>query len=90
MHDTKIGAGSCHTYHDYKIQRLQRMEDRSFSLFFGNTGTNQISLRQTSLPASRTQRAWLSWAGSPDRVIPGHDALQFQRFPTEGRIAKIR
>jgi len=29
-------------------------------------------------------------SGSPDRVIPGHDALQFQKYPTEGRIAKIK
>ena len=29
-------------------------------------------------------------AGSAERVIPGHDALQFQNFPTEGRIARIR
>jgi hypothetical protein len=31
-------------------------------------------------------------AGSVDRVIPGHDALQFQKFPTteNGRIAKIK
>jgi glyoxylase-like metal-dependent hydrolase (beta-lactamase superfamily II) len=29
-------------------------------------------------------------AGSADRVVPGHDALQFQKFPTEGRIAKIK
>jgi hypothetical protein len=29
-------------------------------------------------------------AGSPDRVVPGHDILQFQRFPTQGRIAKIK
>lgn len=29
-------------------------------------------------------------AGSADRVVPGHDPLQFQKFPTEGRIAKIR
>lgn len=30
--------------------------------------------------------------GNPDRVIPGHDALQFQKFPTnaDGRIAKIK
>jgi glyoxylase-like metal-dependent hydrolase (beta-lactamase superfamily II) len=28
--------------------------------------------------------------GDPDRVIPGHDALQFQKFPTEGRVAKIK
>jgi hypothetical protein len=29
-------------------------------------------------------------AGSPDRVIPGHDALQFQKFPTVGRVATIK
>ncbi|GMV06861.1 MAG: MBL fold metallo-hydrolase [Gemmatimonadota bacterium] len=29
-------------------------------------------------------------AGSPARVVPGHDPLQFQRFPTEGRVARIR
>ena len=28
--------------------------------------------------------------GSFDRVIPGHDALQFQKFPTEGRVARIK
>jgi glyoxylase-like metal-dependent hydrolase (beta-lactamase superfamily II) len=30
--------------------------------------------------------------GNPDRVIPGHDALQFQKFPTSanGRVAKIK
>jgi glyoxylase-like metal-dependent hydrolase (beta-lactamase superfamily II) len=29
-------------------------------------------------------------AGNPDRVIPGHDAAQFQKYPTTGRIAKIK
>jgi len=28
--------------------------------------------------------------GNPDRVIPGHDASQFQKYPTQGRIAKIK
>jgi glyoxylase-like metal-dependent hydrolase (beta-lactamase superfamily II) len=28
--------------------------------------------------------------GDPDRVIPGHDALQFQKYRTVGRIAKIK
>ena len=28
--------------------------------------------------------------GSPDRVIPGHDALQFLKYPSEGRVAKIK
>lgn len=29
-------------------------------------------------------------AGAKERVVPGHDFLQFQRFPTNGRIAKIK
>ena len=29
-------------------------------------------------------------AGSVERVVPGHDPLQFQRFPTRGRVALIR
>ncbi len=29
-------------------------------------------------------------AGSLDCVIPGCDALQFQKFPTQGRIATIK
>lgn len=28
-------------------------------------------------------------AGSPGRVIPGHDPLQFERFPAAGRVARI-
>lgn len=30
--------------------------------------------------------------GSPDRVIPGHDAVEFEKYPTsaDGRIAKIK
>jgi glyoxylase-like metal-dependent hydrolase (beta-lactamase superfamily II) len=28
--------------------------------------------------------------GNPDRVLPGHDAAQFQKYPTTGRIAKIK
>jgi glyoxylase-like metal-dependent hydrolase (beta-lactamase superfamily II) len=42
-------------------------------------------------PANIAQQArMISLAGSPDRVIPGHDALQFQRFPTEERVATIK
>jgi len=29
-------------------------------------------------------------AGSTDRVIPGHDPLQFQRYPATGRVARLR
>jgi glyoxylase-like metal-dependent hydrolase (beta-lactamase superfamily II) len=36
------------------------------------------------------QSRMIQLAGSPDRVVPGHDLLEFQKFPTTGRIATIR
>jgi glyoxylase-like metal-dependent hydrolase (beta-lactamase superfamily II) len=36
------------------------------------------------------QSRMIQLAGSPDRVVPGHDALQFEKFPTVGRVATIR
>ncbi len=36
------------------------------------------------------QERMVKLAGSPDRVVPGHDALQFQKFSTSGRVARIR
>jgi glyoxylase-like metal-dependent hydrolase (beta-lactamase superfamily II) len=38
----------------------------------------------------RNQERMIRLAGGVDRVVPGHDALQFERFPAKGRIAKIR
>jgi glyoxylase-like metal-dependent hydrolase (beta-lactamase superfamily II) len=38
----------------------------------------------------KNQGRMVELAGSVDRVIPGHDARQFERFPTQGRIAVIR
>jgi hypothetical protein len=29
-------------------------------------------------------------AGAASRVVPGHDALQFTRFETKGRVATVR
>ncbi len=36
------------------------------------------------------QARMIQLAGSPDRVVPGHDILQFQKFPTKGRVATIK
>jgi glyoxylase-like metal-dependent hydrolase (beta-lactamase superfamily II) len=36
------------------------------------------------------QSRMIELAGSADRVVPGHDPLQFQKFPTTGRVAKIK
>jgi glyoxylase-like metal-dependent hydrolase (beta-lactamase superfamily II) len=42
-------------------------------------------------PANIAQQSrMIQLAGSRDRVIPGHDALQFQKFPTQGRVARIK
>jgi glyoxylase-like metal-dependent hydrolase (beta-lactamase superfamily II) len=38
----------------------------------------------------QAQERMIQLAGSVDRVVPGHDALQFQKFPAEGRVAKIK
>ena len=38
----------------------------------------------------KNQARMMELAGSIDRVIPGHDALQFQKFPTQGRIVRIK
>lgn len=38
----------------------------------------------------RNQARMVQLAGSAERVVPGHDPRQFDKFPTQGRIAKIR
>jgi hypothetical protein len=38
----------------------------------------------------KNQARMIELAGSAERVVPGHDMLQFQKFPTEGRVAKIK
>ena len=36
------------------------------------------------------QARMIELASSADRVVPGHDTLQFQKFPTRGRVATIK
>jgi glyoxylase-like metal-dependent hydrolase (beta-lactamase superfamily II) len=36
------------------------------------------------------QARMIQLAGSVDRIVPGHDILQFQKFPTVGRVATIK
>jgi len=38
----------------------------------------------------KNQERMIQLAGSIDRVVPGHDALQFQKFPAHDRIATIK
>lgn len=32
----------------------------------------------------------IALAGTPDRIVPGHDVQQFKRFATNGRVARIK
>jgi glyoxylase-like metal-dependent hydrolase (beta-lactamase superfamily II) len=43
--------------------------------------------REANLAA---QQRMIKLAGSIRRVVPGHDMRQFERYPTAGRVAKIR
>jgi glyoxylase-like metal-dependent hydrolase (beta-lactamase superfamily II) len=46
---------------------------------------------EADYPANiKNQERMIQLAGSADRVVPGHDALQFQKFPTQGRVAQIK
>jgi hypothetical protein len=46
---------------------------------------------EADLPGNlQQQERMVALAGSPDRVVPGHDPLQFQKFPTVGRVVKIK
>ena len=46
---------------------------------------------ESDYPANlANQKRMIELAGSVDRVIPGHDALQTQKYPTEGRITRIK
>lgn len=38
----------------------------------------------------KNQERMIQLAGSIDRVIPGHDLLQFEKFPTQGRVATLK
>lgn len=38
----------------------------------------------------KNQERMVQLAGSVDRVVPGHDALQFKKFPSQGRVATIK
>ena len=53
-------------------------------------GKSSATFSEADFPASIVaQKRMIELAGSVDRVVPGHDALQFKKFKTEGRITQI-
>ncbi len=92
----RVYTGARHTY---ASQYLRVEGNPPFVLASDNCYLyRNLAARAASATFSEDDRAgnlaaqarMIELVGSPDRVVPGHDALQFQRFPTEGRITKIK
>jgi len=53
-------------------------------------GVASATFSDADRPANlAAQKRMVTLAGARDRVIPGHDPRQFERFPAEGRVARI-
>lgn len=85
--------------HTFASQYLLVEGDESFVLASDNvylyrnleesaaSATFSVEDRPANIAA---QERMAELAGSANRIVPGHDALQFERFETSGRIAKIK
>ena len=92
----RVYTGARHTF---ASQYIRVAGDPAFVLasdncyLYRNLAEHKASATFTEAdrPANlRNQERMIALAGSADRVVPGHDPKQFERFPTQGRIAKIR
>ena len=92
----RVYTGARHTY---ASQYLRVEGNPTFVLASDNCYLyRNIAARAASATFSEADHAaniaaqtrMIELAGSADRVVPGHDTLQFQKFPAEGRIAKIK
>jgi glyoxylase-like metal-dependent hydrolase (beta-lactamase superfamily II) len=86
--------------HTYASQYIRVAGSPSFVLasdncyLYRNLDT-KAPIAQTFSEADRAQNVaafdrMIVLAGARERVIPGHDPLQFERFPTKGRVARIK
>ena len=85
--------------HTYASQYLRVEGSPSFVLasdncyLYRNLAEHKASatFSKADEPANiKNQERMIDLAGSVDRIVPGHDALQFRRFPTKGRVARIK
>jgi glyoxylase-like metal-dependent hydrolase (beta-lactamase superfamily II) len=85
--------------HTYASQYLRVEGNPNFVLasdncyLYRNLAEHKASatFSEADQPANiKNQTRMIELAGSADRVVPGHDLLQFQRFPSEGRVARIK
>jgi glyoxylase-like metal-dependent hydrolase (beta-lactamase superfamily II) len=85
--------------HTYASQYLRVGTDPPFVLasdncyLYRNLETHAASATFTAQDRDanlRAQERMVTLAGSRERVVPGHDPRQFERYPTAGRVARIR
>jgi glyoxylase-like metal-dependent hydrolase (beta-lactamase superfamily II) len=85
--------------HTYASQYIRVEGNPSFVLasdncyLYRNLAEHKASatFSEADQPANiRNQARMIELAGSPDRVVPGHDALQFHKFQTKGRVATVK
>jgi len=85
--------------HTFASQYIRVESDPSFVLasdncyLYRNLAEHKASatFSEADQPGNiKNQERMIALAGSADRVVPGHDPRQFERFPTQGRIARIR
>jgi glyoxylase-like metal-dependent hydrolase (beta-lactamase superfamily II) len=85
--------------HTYASQYLRIDGDAPFVLasdncyLYRNLAEHRASATYSEAdePANvKNQARMIELAGSAERVIPGHDILQFRKFPTQGRVATIK
>ncbi len=85
--------------HTYASQYIRIAGEKPFVLasdncyLYRNLTEHKASatFSEADQPANiRNQARMIGLAGSADRVVPGHDAKQFEKFPTEGRVARIQ
>jgi glyoxylase-like metal-dependent hydrolase (beta-lactamase superfamily II) len=85
--------------HTYASQYLRVGGDPAFVLasdncyLYRNLETHAASATFTEADREgnlRAQERMVALAGGVERVVPGHDARQFERYPTVGRVARIR
>jgi glyoxylase-like metal-dependent hydrolase (beta-lactamase superfamily II) len=96
MPGIKVYTGARHTY---ASQYVRVAGDPVFVLASDNCYLYRNLEKHAPIPTFETSDSaanlkaldrMVSLAGAPERVVPGHDPLQFTRFPTSGRVAKIK
>jgi glyoxylase-like metal-dependent hydrolase (beta-lactamase superfamily II) len=92
----RVFTGGRHTYAAQYLfvegsPRFVLASDNAYLYRNLETHTASATFTDKDWPANvKNQERMVGLAGSVDRVIPGHDALQFEKYPAQGRVAVLK